>query len=53
MHWGIHWDAIGTRITISLLYEMIRSDVKYGLSTLGVGGGMGYATILENVSERR
>ncbi len=35
----------GTRIVISLLYEMKRRNLKYGLATLCVGGGMGMATI--------
>lgn len=41
--------ASGARITITLLYEMLRSGTKYGLSTLCVGGGQGCATILERV----
>lgn len=35
----------GTRIVVSLLYEMKRRNLKYGLATLCVGGGMGMATI--------
>ncbi|MCX8066198.1 MAG: acetyl-CoA C-acetyltransferase [Candidatus Hydrogenedentes bacterium] len=35
----------GTRIVVSLLYEMKRRGLKYGLATLCVGGGMGMATI--------
>jgi acetyl-CoA C-acetyltransferase len=30
-----------------LLHEMIRRDVKKGLATLCVGGGMGKAIIIE------
>ena len=41
--------ASGARITVTLLYEMIRSKTKYGLAALCVGGGMGCATILERV----
>ncbi len=42
--------ATGARITTTLLYEMLRrGDVKYGLATLCVGGGMGSATIIEKV----
>ena len=40
--------ASGCRILVTLIYEMLRDDVKYGLATLCVGGGMGVATIVEN-----
>jgi acetyl-CoA C-acetyltransferase len=39
--------ASGARILISLLYEMLKRDSRYGLATLCVGGGMGAALILE------
>ncbi len=39
--------ASGTRILITLIYEMIRRDSKYGLATLCIGGGMGTALIVE------
>jgi acetyl-CoA C-acetyltransferase len=42
--------ASGARITVSLIYEMLkRPDVKRGLATLCIGGGMGVATIWEKV----
>jgi len=37
----------GTRIVVTLLYEMIKRDVKLGLATACVGGGMGGAMIIE------
>jgi acetyl-CoA C-acetyltransferase len=37
----------GARILVTLLYEMEKRDVKVGLASLCVGGGMGYATIVE------
>ena len=37
----------GSRIIISLLYELRRRGLKYGLATLCVAGGMGMATIIE------
>lgn len=37
----------GARITLTLLNEMIRRDVKRGLATLCVGGGMGKALVIE------
>ena len=42
--------ASGARIIVSLIHEMQkRDDVKVGLSTLCIGGGMGVATIWEKV----
>ncbi|AKA71635.1 acetyl-CoA C-acetyltransferase [Clostridium scatologenes] len=37
----------GARILTTLLYEMQRRDVKRGLATLCIGGGMGTAIIVE------
>jgi len=37
----------GTRIMVTLLYEMKRRDVKKGLATLCAGGGMGTAIIID------
>jgi acetyl-CoA acyltransferase len=37
----------GARLTTSLLYEMRRRRVRYGLVTMCVGGGMGAAGIFE------
>ena len=37
----------GCRILVTLLYEMKRRGVKYGLGTLCIAGGMGQATVLE------
>jgi acetyl-CoA C-acetyltransferase len=40
--------ASGCRILITLIYEMLRrDDVKKGLATLCIGGGMGTAVIVE------
>ncbi len=39
--------ASGCRILVTLLYEMQRRNVKRGLATLCIGGGMGCATIVE------
>jgi acetyl-CoA C-acetyltransferase len=39
--------ASGARILITLLFEMLKRDARYGLATLCVGGGMGAALILE------
>ena len=39
--------ASGTRLTLTLLYEMRKRGLRYGLATLCVGGGMGIAAIFE------
>jgi acetyl-CoA C-acetyltransferase len=39
--------ASGARILNTLIHEMIRRDVKKGLATLCIGGGMGVAMCLE------
>ena len=37
----------GCRIIVSLVHEMKRRGVKYGLATLCIAGGMGQATVVE------
>ena len=39
--------ASGTRILVTLIHEMIKRDVKRGLATLCIGGGMGIAMAIE------
>ena len=39
--------ASGTRIMVTLIHEMIKRDVKKGLATLCIGGGMGIAMCVE------
>ena len=39
--------ASGCRILITLIYEMMKRDSKYGLATLCIGGGMGTALVVE------
>jgi acetyl-CoA C-acetyltransferase len=41
--------ATGAMILGTLIDEMERRDLRYGLATLCVGGGMGIATIIERV----
>ena len=38
----------GTRIVVTLLYEMLRRKARRGLATLCVSGGMGMAIAIEN-----
>jgi len=40
----------GTRITVTLLHEMLKRNTKRGVATLCVSGGMGMALALENVT---
>ena len=39
----------GARILVTLIYEMNRTDQKYGMATLCIGGGMGITVIVENL----
>ena len=41
--------ATGAIILGTLLDELDRRELRYGLATLCVGGGMGIATIIERV----
>ena len=38
----------GTRILTTLIYEMKRQNVQYGLASLCIGGGQGIAMVIEN-----
>jgi acetyl-CoA C-acetyltransferase len=47
---GWDWERVGasgTRILVTLLYEMKRRDAKRGLATLCIGGGQGIAMVVE------
>ncbi len=41
--------ASGTRILVTLLFEMLRRDATLGLASLCIGGGQGIAMIVERV----
>ena len=41
--------ATGVRLTVTLLHEMARRKVRYGLATMCVGGGQGGSLVLESV----
>ncbi|WP_017435990.1 3-oxoadipyl-CoA thiolase [Saccharococcus caldoxylosilyticus] len=43
--------ASGARILTTLIYEMKKRGVKYGLATMCIGVGQGIATIVENTEE--
>jgi acetyl-CoA acyltransferase len=40
----------GAKLTTTLLYEMKRRNVRYGLVTMCIGGGMGAAGVFERVN---
>jgi len=37
----------GARIIVTLIYEMMRHDLSFGLATLCIGGGQGMAIVIE------
>ena len=42
--------ATGTKLTVELTHELLRSNKRYGMVTMCVGGGMGAAGIFERIS---
>jgi acetyl-CoA C-acetyltransferase len=42
--------ASGTRLVLTLLYELKRRKKKYGLATACIGGGQGIAVVVESVA---
>jgi len=42
----------GAKLTTTLLYEMRRRNVRYGLVTMCIGGGMGAAGVFENTEAK-
>ena len=41
--------ASGNRIVVTLLHEMKKRNIEYGLASLCIGGGMGTAVVIKNV----
>ena len=41
--------ASGTRILVTLIYEMLRQNKNKGCATLCIGGGMGIALCVEKI----
>jgi acetyl-CoA acetyltransferase family protein len=39
----------GTRISVTLIHEMLRRETRYGLATICVAGGLGVSAIFENL----
>ncbi len=44
--------ATGTRIVVTLMHELKRRNVKYGIASLCVGGGQGMAILIENIYDK-
>jgi len=44
---GHHFGATGGRLTVTILKEMARRDVEFGLITVCAAGGMGFAMVVE------
>ena len=42
--------ASGTRVVLTLMYELKRNNFKYGVASLCIGGGQGIAAVIENVA---
>lgn len=42
--------ATGGRLTITLMYELRRNHLKYGVASACIGGGQGIAAVIENVA---
>jgi acetyl-CoA acyltransferase len=42
----------GAKLTTTLLYEMRRRNIRYGLVTMCIGGGMGAAGVFENINAK-
>ena len=40
----------GAKLTTTLIYEMRRRKARYGLCTMCIGGGMGAAAVIENLT---
>jgi len=40
----------GAKLTTQMIYEMQRRNVKYGMVTMCIGGGMGAASVFENLT---
>jgi len=41
--------ASGARLTITLMHELRRNHLRYGVASLCIGGGQGIAAVIENV----
>ena len=44
--------ATGAIISIKLISEMRRRNIRYGLASLCIGGGQGMSAIYENLSQQ-
>lgn len=42
--------ATGCRLVVTLMYEMAKRDLRYGVASLCAGGGHGFATLIERAA---
>lgn len=42
--------ATGARLTLTLLYELRRRNLRYGVASMCIGGGQGIAAVVENLN---
>ena len=42
--------ASGTRVLLTLLYELKARGLRYGVASLCIGGGQGIAMVVENLA---
>ena len=42
--------ATGARLTLTLLYELRRRNLRYGIASMCIGGGQGIAAVVENLN---
>jgi acetyl-CoA acyltransferase 2 len=42
--------ATGTRLTFTILYELRRRNMRYGVASMCIGGGQGIAAVVENLN---
>lgn len=42
--------ATGARLTLTLLFELVRRNLHYGVASMCIGGGQGIAAIVENLN---
>ncbi len=42
--------ATGARLTLTILYELRRRNLRYGVASMCIGGGQGIAAIVENLN---
>ena len=42
------WRGAGTRLVLTLMYELRRTQLRYGMASACIGGGQGIAILVRN-----